>query len=253
VPRVVTLDEPAELLPMALRRVHTATLVDDQIEIRIDNPPPPDRYPLADLLTGAGFSPRGPEPVTASGAPATVAARRDRTLADTVGPQMTVLFCGFNPSLHAADSGIAYSGPGNRFWPVMSAAGFAGADRDPAVALAQHGVGLTDLCKRATPRAADLTRTELGHGLRRVEALVTWLQPAVVCMVGLGGWRTAVDRHAPTGFQQQQLGGTAVYLMPSTSGLNAGTSLDELTEHVQAALSAARPPASGYGRGRDRR
>ncbi len=40
-------------------------------------------------------------------------------------------------------------------------------------------------------------------------------------MVGLAGWRAAVDRKAVAGVQPEPFGGRPVYVMPSTSGLNA--------------------------------
>ncbi|MCB1016522.1 MAG: hypothetical protein KDB10_15640, partial [Acidimicrobiales bacterium] len=59
----------------------------------------------------------------------------------------------------------------------------------------------------------------------------------------------AVDRRAVAGLQPEGLGAVPAYVMPSTSGLNAHSSLDDLTGHLRAAaaLAGARaqgPPAS---------
>ena len=64
---------------------------------------------------------------------------------------------------------------------------------------------MTDLVKRATPRAADLTVAEYSAGVGRVRRLVEWLRPAVVLFVGLTGWRAAVDREAQPGLQPDAL------------------------------------------------
>ena len=50
-------------------------------------------------------------------------ATRSRTLPDLVGPGMRLLMCGLNPSLYAADAGVGFARPGNRFWPAALAAG----------------------------------------------------------------------------------------------------------------------------------
>jgi TDG/mug DNA glycosylase family protein len=168
-----------------------------------------------------------------------VHARRARTLPDTVGPGMRMLVCGLNPSLYAADVGVGFARPGNRFWPAALAAGIVSADRDPRVAMRVDSIGMTDIVKRATPRADELTRDEYRAGLGRVERLVRWLQPGVVCFVGLAGWRAAVDRRAVAGEQPDGLAGRPVYVMPSTSGLNARVPLDELADHLRAAASLA--------------
>ena len=201
--------------------------------------------PLADLLVGGGFAVDEMTP-GADGADATpapvggrlaVRATRARTLPDTVGPGMRLLVCGLNPSLFAADAGIGFARPGNRFWPAALAAGIVTADRDPDRALADHGVGMTDIVKRATVAAAELTRDEYVAGVARVERLVAWLRPGAVCFVGLAGWRAAVDRRAVAGVQPGGLGGVPVYVMPSTSGLNARTSPD----YLSATTSGPRP------------
>lgn len=193
--------------------------------------------PLRDVVTGAGFE--VDEAFEDRGAAAefvTVRARRARSLPDTVGPDMRLLVCGLNPSLYAADRGVGYARPGNRFWPAARAAGLVTRDRDPLDALARHGIGMTDLVKRATHGAAELGVREYRDGAARLERLVRWLRPGAVCFVGLAGWRAAVDPRAPVGEQAGGFAGVPAYVMPSTSGANARTSLDELVDHLGQAL-----------------
>ena len=112
-------------------------------------------------------------------------------------------------------------------------------DRDPRRALIDHGVGMTDLVKRATPRADELTVDEYCRGLDRLKWLAGWLKPAAVCFVGLAGWRAAVDRKAQAGPQPQGLAGQPVYVMPSTSGAAAGYQLADYVSHLQQAAALA--------------
>lgn len=198
---------------------------------------------LRDVLDGAGFA---LDEIEERGEAAgergfTVRARRDRTLPDVVGQGMRLLVSGLNPSEHAADAGVGYVTPGNRFWPAALAAGLVSRDRDPQHALRQHGIGMTDLVKRATPRADALTRDEYRNGVARLDRLCAWLEPAAVCVVGLAGWRAAVDRRAQPGWQERTLGDRPVYVMPSTSGLNAVTPLAALIEHLR---TASHPPST---------
>jgi TDG/mug DNA glycosylase family protein len=169
----------------------------------------------------------------------TVRARRARTLPDLVQAGLRLLVCGLNPSLHAADAGIGYVTPGNRFWPAALEAGLVTRDRDPWHALRTHEVGMTDVVKRATPRADELTTAEHRAGMERLERLCAWLQPAAICFVGLAGWRAAVDRRAQAGPQERLVGGRPAYVMPSTSGLNAATPLAALVDHLRAAAALA--------------
>lgn len=183
---------------------------------------------VLDLVTG-----RGPHPqihVTATAA---------RRLPDHVASGMRLLCCGLNPSRHAADAGIGYVSPSNRFWKALLRAGLTDRDRDPAHLLRVHRIGMTDLVRRATPRAADLRPDEFRGGLDRLRHLCERFRPDALAVVGLSGWRAAVDPIAKPGWQPEPLGPTPVYLLPSTSGLNAGTSFDDLVGHL---LAAASPP-----------
>ena len=109
------------------------------------------RQRALDLVTGAGFLPRGKVVRKSPGFEFRL--KRIRSLPDTVGPNMQVLIIGLNPSPYSADTGIGYGRPGNRFWPAALKAGLVSIDRDPRHALSHHGVGMTDLVRRTTARA----------------------------------------------------------------------------------------------------
>lgn len=247
-PRTASVDLqhlPREQLPLALADLHRSLAVGASVELTLsegdDDVRPATVGRIADVLHGAGFEDVTTEETPSGGEHSHLhlRARRARTLADTVGQGMRMLVCGLNPSVYAADAGRGFARPGNRFWPAAVEAGITTHPHDPSGALRHDGMGMTDLVKRASPAADVLTAAEYRDGLARVERLCTWLRPAVVCFVGLAGWRAAVDRHAPPGPQERTLGGTPVHLCPSTSGRNASSQLPELVEHLRAAASLA--------------
>ena len=95
---------------------------------------------------------------------------------------------------------MGFGRPGNRFWPAALDAGIATVNREPRHALAHHGMGMTDLVKRATPRADELTTDEYRTGLARVEQLCAWLRPEAVCFVGsLAGEPQPTERQRRAG------------------------------------------------------
>ena len=242
------LDLPRERLPLALAHLHWATPVgrsldlavpaggEDQAGGRSWEPPA-----LVDVLVGAGFEVGA---VEAHGDVVRAAVTRARSLPDTVGPGMGLLVCGLNPSKYAADRGVGYACPGNRFWPAAVEAGIVSRQRDPVHALVVHGVGMTDLVKRATARASALSAEEYRAGAARVERLVRWLRPGVVCVVGLAGWRAAVDPRDAPGPQPRPWAGRPAYVMPSTSGANAHASAATLVAHLRAAAELAEGDAA---------
>jgi TDG/mug DNA glycosylase family protein len=194
---------------------------------------------LSDVFIGAGFDVDSCAVVPDDDFWIEARVARAHTLPDTVGPGMRLLVCGLNPSVNAADAGVGFAGPGNRFWPAAIAAGLVSRDRDARHAFTAHRTGMTDLVKRATPRAQEVTRNEYRAGVARVERMVRWLAPGAVCFVGLAGWRAAVDRKAKAGVQPDGIGGRPAYVMPSTSGLNARVPLTDLIDHLRAAAALA--------------
>jgi double-stranded uracil-DNA glycosylase len=192
---------------------------------------------LLSVLTGAGFVAMETERFEGA---LVMRGRSGRTLADTITDSMRVLLVGLNPSVHSADAGFGFAGPGNRFWPALALADPSTIDaaRDPVALVQRHGIGMTDLVKRATPRADEISKVEYVEGIDRLERLCRWLQPKAVCIVGLSGWRAAVDRKAASGWQDRFMGGCPVYVMPNPSGLNAHDTVDTLAHHLRCALAA---------------
>ncbi|HUP84829.1 MAG TPA: mismatch-specific DNA-glycosylase [Acidimicrobiales bacterium] len=232
---------PRTSLPLELADLHRGLAPGAPVDVQVLYGPydghagwtAPD---LRDLLIGAGFD------VTRASVEhdvVQVSAGRAMTLADTVGGGMRLLVCGLNPSIYSAERGVGFARPGNRFWPAVIEAGLVSVDRDARHALAHHGVGMTDLCKRATVASAELSAAEYRTGAERVKRLVRWLQPGAVCFVGLEGWRAAVDRKAVAGVQPVGFGGRPAYVVPSTSGRNARCRLPDLVTHFRAAAGLA--------------
>jgi len=256
--RASYLHVPRTRLPLALARLHWSMrpgapvvlfvrLGDDEGALGEDGDFPGRffaewRAPaLEDVLVGAGFTVDGITEDRGHKADFLVGrARRGRTLPDTVGPGMHLLVCGLNPSVYAADHGVGYARPNNRFWPMALATARVTRDRDPLHALTEHGIGMTDLVKRATHGATELTTGEYREGVARVQRLVAWLEPGAVCFVGLAGWRAALNRRAKPGVQPGGFAGVPAYVMPSTSGANARTTMGELVKHLRAADALAR-------------
>lgn len=240
---------PAARVPLALAEIHRALrpgaplalrMTCDQLQAPWDDPFPGRHFThyrteeLRDVVEGAGF-----EVTTATDDGAEwidVEATRARMPPDTVGPGMRLLVVGLNPGLASADAGVGFAGPGNRFWPAALAAGLATRSHDPFHLLRADGVGMTNLVRRATARAAELTAPEYRAGFVRLERLVRRYPPRAVCFVGITGYRLARDRRAGHGWQPEPVAGVPAYVMPNTSGLNARARPEDFVTHLRAAL-----------------
>jgi TDG/mug DNA glycosylase family protein len=170
-----------------------------------------------------------------------IAAAFGRTIPDVIGPGLRVLFCGINPSLYSAAVGHHFARPGNRFWPTLYAAGVTERLLSPFedATLLDRGYGLTNLVRRATATADELTGEELAAGGRRLARLVRRWRPASVAFLGVTAYRAAFALPKATlGRQPEPLASSAVWVLPNPSGLNAHYQLSELA-HVYSQLRAA--------------
>ncbi|HEY1376179.1 MAG TPA: G/U mismatch-specific DNA glycosylase [Gemmataceae bacterium] len=162
---------------------------------------------------------------------AEVAAAAGRSIPDVIGPGLRVLFCGINPSLYSAAVGHHFARPGNRFWPALHAAGLTERVLSPWEdgTLLERGFGLTNLVRRATAAADELTAAELATGSRALVRKVRRFRPAAVTFLGVTAYRTAFGRpRAALGLQPETIAGAAVWVLPNPSGLNAHYRLADL-------------------------
>lgn len=173
---------------------------------------------------------------------------RGASVPDLVGPGIRLLFVGINPGLWTAATQTPFAHPGNRFYPALAAAGII--PRMPAFAegfgpaeraeLIDAGIGISNLVRRATARADELSRDELRAGAARLATDVALWRPAVVAIVGLTAYRQGFDRpRARSGRQPETLAGAELWAVPNPSGLNAHDTVATLAEAYAAPARAA--------------
>lgn len=178
---------------------------------------------------------------------------RDAEVPDLVGPGLRLLFVGINPGLWTAATGTHFAYPGNRFYPALLRAGILERRIDPAagmtdadrVALLASGIGITNIVRRATARADELTRDELRAGAVALTAFVAQHRPRVVAVAGVTAYRTAFGRpRARLGRQPEDLAGAALWVVPNPSGLNAHDTIETLARaYADPARAAGLLPA----------
>jgi TDG/mug DNA glycosylase family protein len=173
---------------------------------------------------------------------------RDREVPDLLGPDLRLLFVGINPGLWTAATATHCAHPVNRFYPALLRAGsitepispsdgMTDADRDR---LRARGIGITNIVRRATARASELTDEELRAGGVELEVTVRRTAPRVVAIAGITAYRTAFGRRkAALGRQSEQLAGSELWVVPNPSGLNAHETVASLAKAYGEAARAA--------------
>jgi TDG/mug DNA glycosylase family protein len=176
-------------------------------------------------------------------------AYRDATVPDLVGPGLRLLFVGINPGLWTAATGTHFAHPGNRFYPALLRAGIIQREIDRGTGmtdadrahLVERGIGITNVVHRATAKASELTRAELRAGGAELRTFVAQHRPIVVAIAGITAYRDAFGRRdAVAGRQPEAFEGSALWIVPNPSGLNAHETIETLS-------SAYREPAVEAG------
>lgn len=142
-----------------------------------------------------------------------------------------MLFCGINPGLYTAAIGHHFGRPGNRFWPVLHRAGFTPRELSPFEEreLLRYGCGVTNLVNEATARADELDGATLVRGGARLVRTVRRWRPRAVAVLGMDAYRTAFGLgRVRVGKQDERIAGADVWVLPSTSGLQASYQLPDL-------------------------
>ena len=182
------------------------------------------------------------------------------TLPDLLRDGLDVVFIGINPSVYSVAQGHYFARKTNRFWPAFSRSMLSAPARralgveqlTPAhdVMLQDHGIGFTDVVKRATARADELTPGEFADATRDLVAKLERFQPRIACFHGMMGYRPFVRLHAPTfppavlGEQTLRVGRTRMFVIPNPSPANAHASPVVQTEWYDRIAAALEQGAS---------
>jgi mismatch-specific thymine-DNA glycosylase len=149
-----------------------------------------------------------------------------RTLPDHLRKGMKMILVGCNPGDRSARVGHYYAGRGNQFWPMMYESGVIPEplDYQDDRRVVEFGIGMTDLVKRPTRGVEEIERREFAEGRVLLAQKLEELRPRVIAFNGKMVYQKFRGRPGKLGLQKQRLYGAHVFVLPSTSGQNAGTS-----------------------------
>ena len=160
-------------------------------------------------------------------------------LAGPGDPPTRLLFVGINPGLWTAATQTHFAHPGNRFYPALLRAGVITEPVDAAAGMSEEdrdrfrsrGIGITNLVRRATAKASELTAAELREGGSELVRLVERVRPRVVAVAGITAYRQAFALpKAVPGRQPEPIGSAELWVVPNPSGLNAHETVATLAE-----------------------
>ncbi|WP_284463757.1 G/U mismatch-specific DNA glycosylase [Chryseobacterium sp.] len=152
-------------------------------------------------------------------------------LTDIITTNLSVIFCGINPGLKSSNDGHHFSGKSNRFWKVLHQSGFTPYEVEAVndTSILDFGYGLTTAVARATSRADELSKEEFDDALESFTNKIMEFQPQYIAFLGKAAYKAfSKKKEIQWGQQREDFCGAKVWVLPNTSGLNRGFSLDQL-------------------------
>jgi TDG/mug DNA glycosylase family protein len=161
---------------------------------------------------------------------------------DILAPGLRCVFCGINPGRRSSAVGSHFANPRNDFWRLLADVGLTPRLLDPSEQwdILGLGYGLTNAAYRTTKGSSDLRRGDFAGSTERLERLAAELEPGTIAFVGKSSFQGAFGvSRSDLGLQERTLGGTTLFVLPSTSPANAAVLYDErlawftrLAEHL---------------------
>jgi TDG/mug DNA glycosylase family protein len=161
-------------------------------------------------------------------------------LPDYLATGLKVIFVGFNPSIYSARVGHYYARPANQFWSCLNESGLLpaavrlGPQDDSRLPL--YGLGLTDVVKPPTRSCSELTASDYESGVSKLREKLNRYTPKIVALNGKGIFEAyrrfgqpdnARVEPVQLGLRDRDSAGVQVFVLPSTSSINARLSLEQ--------------------------
>lgn len=139
------------------------------------------------------------------------------------------MYCGINPGHASAAAGAHFANPRNDFWRLLHAAGFTPRQLAPEeqFELLEYGYGLTNAARRTTRGSSELRAADFAGAADRLAGIALDLRPRAIAFVGKAAYQGTYRERPELGLQERRLGGTLLYVLPSTSPANAAVPWDE--------------------------
>ncbi len=165
---------------------------------------------------------------------------RVTTLEDLLRPDLHAACVGINPAPRSVEAGHYYQGRlGQGFFERLRQAGvlpasFAGYEDDAAFAA---GIGFTDIVKRPTVSAKEVTPAEFTHGRELLRGKLTEHKPELIIFTYTKTAQTLFGSFAGNGFVPGlQLTNTQVFVMPGPyeNAATAAKTIQQLAARFEA-------------------
>ena len=145
-------------------------------------------------------------------------------LPDRLKPGLKLVFCGTAAGRQSALQQAYYAHGQNRFWATLHRVGLTPHLFTPQEyeKLWELGIGLTDIAKHVYGMDHQLPKDALGaEAVVALKTRILKAKPSILAFTSLNGGRKVMGARAGAGEQEEKLGDTRVFILPSPSPLAA--------------------------------
>jgi TDG/mug DNA glycosylase family protein len=140
---------------------------------------------------------------------------------DVLAPNLRAVFCGTALGHESFRQRAYYAHPGNQFWAVLHRIGLTPRKLKPAEyeEVLSFGIGLTDLCKIAYGNDHEIAPHHFDR--KALEKKIRRYKPAVIAFTSKTSASIFLEKPTgkiPYGLQEEKIGETRIYVLPSPSG-----------------------------------
>lgn len=160
-------------------------------------------------------------------------------LDDLLRPGLKLVVCGTAAGPRSARIGAYYAGPGNKFWDTLHAVGLTPHRIAPEDwrSLDAFGIGFTDMAKAHSGLDRDLPPG--AFDAPRLKTVIQEHRPSFLAFNGKTAAKAYFGRKVVDyGRQDETIGHTVVWILPSTSGAASGAWSIQPWQSMAAALAA---------------
>ena len=159
---------------------------------------------------------------------------------DLLKPGLKLVFCGTALGRRSAQDRAYYAHPNNLFWPTLHEVGLTPTRFAPSdyPRLLEHGIGLTDLAKRHFGNDAELP-SDAFDAAALAEKIAAYA-PAMLAFTSkkaASGFLGRPTGKIALGEQEERIGGTRLFVLPSPSGSARGRWDRSLWERLARAVA----------------
>jgi double-stranded uracil-DNA glycosylase len=145
-------------------------------------------------------------------------------LPDRLKPGLKLVFCGTAAGRQSALLQAYYAHGQNKFWTTLHRVGLTPHLFTPQEyeKLWELGIGLTDIAKHVYGMDHQLPKDALGaEAVLALKTRILKAKPSILAFTSLNGGRKVMGARARAGEQEERLGDTRVFILPSPSPLAA--------------------------------